>query len=453
MRRFLLIFVIAAALALLLSACAQREAAGLRFYYRDAPDRDGHLPFGTADGAIGYERRDYHPATYGELFSLYFAAPLSPTLASPFPKGLSCRSVTLRERVLTVSLSEEFDELDGVDRTIAEACLVKTLTQFESVDGVQIETEQTEGAPLLQDGSFVLEDLGAVNNEITVRLYFSDSNGRYLVGEERKHCFADESQIPAYILSQLAAGPEEAGLLSVIPEGASLRSVTVDSDGLCTVDFSTEFLLNKPTTDLSERMTILSIVDSLTELPQIERVRFRVEGEPVGVYYHMDLSRNYERDESAIDAVRPGLNETDATLYVRCWELSRLVPVPVSIRESSQETLPEQLLRQLIEFQPINDLSSPLPDKTAVQALTVKDGVCRVDFSRALLACAGDEDAERLAVESIVRTLTGLDGIESVRLSIDGAAGGFRSVPLDCAYPLDDGAQPQETAAERRRFT
>lgn len=450
MRRFCLL---AAALALLLSACARREARGLRFYYRDAPDRAGYLPCGTADGAIGYERRDLHPATYGELFSLYFAAPLDPALVSPFPKELQCRSVSLRERVLTVSLSGEFDELDGVDRTIAEACLVKTLTQFEGVDGVLIETERTETPSVLYDSDFVLEDIGAVNNETTVRLYFSDSNGRYLVGEERKHCFADESQIPAYILAQLAAGPDEAGLLAVIPEGASLRSVTVDSNGLCTVDFSSEFLLNKPATDLSERMTVLSIVDSLTELPQIKRVRFRVEGEPLGVYYHMDLSLSYERDESAIDAVHPGLNETDATLYVRCWEPSRLVPVPVSVRESSQETLPELLLRQLIAFEPVNDLASPLPAETAVQALTVEDGVCRVDFSRALLACAGDEEAERLAVESVVRTLTGLDEIESVRLSVDGASGGFQYVPLDCEYPLDDGAQPQETAAERKRFT
>jgi len=448
MKRFLLI---AAALALLLTACARREASGLCFYYRDAPDRAGHLPFGTVDGAIGYERRDLHPATYGDLFSLYFAAPLDPALVSPFPKGLQCRSVSLRERMLTVSLSEEFDGLDGVDRTIAEACLVKTLTQFEGVDGVRIETERTEEAPVLHDGDFLLEDMGAVNNETTVRLYFSDSNGRYLVSEERKHCFADESQIPAYILSQLAAGPEEAGRLAVIPEGASLRSVTVDGNGLCTVDFSSEFLLNKPTTDLSERMTVLSIVDSLTELPQIEQVRFRVEGEPVGVYYHMDLSRSYERDESAIDALYPG--ETDATLYVRCWEPSRPVPVPAGVRESSRETLPELLLRKLIEFQPVNDLSSPLPENTAVQALTVKDGVCRVDFSSALLDCAGDEDAERLAVESVVRTLTGLDGIESVRLSVDGSSDGFQYVPLNREYPLDDGAQPQETAAERKRFT
>ena len=79
------------AVVLLLTACSggTREE-GLRFYYRDAPGRDGHIPFGTADGAIGFERRDVTPSTYSELFDLYFAAPLDPALESPFPKGLSC---------------------------------------------------------------------------------------------------------------------------------------------------------------------------------------------------------------------------------------------------------------------------------------------------------------------------------------------------------------------------
>ncbi len=289
-----------AALLLLLTACSGTRE-GLRFYYRDAPDGDGHLPFGTSDGAIGFELRDYHPRTFGALFSLYFAPPVDSSLESPFPKGLTCRSVTVAERVLTVTLSPEFDELSVVERNIAEACLVRTLTQFEGVDGVRILTAEGQDAPVLCERDFVLEDLGAVNIETAVRLYFSDSSGRCLVPTERKQYFAGEEQIPAFVVSQLIDGPDRQDQLAVIPEGAALRSVTVDG-GLCTVDFSSEFLLNKPASDLAERLTIFAIVDSLTELPQIERVRFLVEGEAVGIYRRMDLSEPLSRDESVFDA-------------------------------------------------------------------------------------------------------------------------------------------------------
>ncbi len=295
MKRSMLFF---AALLLLLTACSgTRDRNGLRFYYRDAPASDGHLPFGTEDGAIGFERRDCHPETFQALFGLYFAPPLDSSLESPFPNGLTCPSTALEDGILTVTLSQELDELSGVERSIAAACLVRTLTQFDGVDGVRILTAKDQDAPILSEQDFVLEDLGAVNIETAVRLYFSDSSGRCLVPAERKQYFASEDQMPAYVVSQLIDGPDEQDQLAVIPEGTALRAVTVE-EGLCTVDFSSEFLLNKPATGLAERLTIFAIVDSLTELPQIERVRFLVEGETVGIYLHMDLSKPIARDES-----------------------------------------------------------------------------------------------------------------------------------------------------------
>lgn len=424
---------------LLLTACAGGSGdGGLRFYYRDAPGKDGHIPFGTDNGAIGFERRAIHPDTYSDLFALYFAAPLDPDLESPFPKGLSCLSTSVRDRVLTVSLSREFNGLNGIDRSIATACLVYTLTQFDEVDGVCLKMEGGEEARVLYPKDFVLEDLGAVNTETAVRLYFSDSNGRYLAPAERKQYFSDESQIPAYIVSQLIEGPTEQGQLAILPEGTALRGVSVDGDGLCTVDFSSEFLLNKPDTDLSERMTVLGVVNSLTELAQITRVRFLAEGEPVGVYYHMDLNRIYERDESAIGKVRADLNETDATLYVRCWDESSLAPVPVSIRENSQASLPERLLQRLSAFKPVNDLSTPLPEHVAVQSLTLADRVCKVDFSREFLSAAGDKTAEWRAVRSVVRTLTSLDEVETVFITVNGGSEGFLYCPLDRGYTAED---------------
>lgn len=424
---------------LLLTACAggSREE-GLRFYYRDAPGKDGHIPFGTENGAIGFECRDISPATYSNLFDLYFDAPLDPNLESPFPRGLSCLSTSLRDRILTVSLSREFDSLNGIDRSVATACLVCTLTQFDEVDGVRLRTEGGEEDPVLYARDFVLEDLGAVNTETAVRLYFSDSNGRYLVAAERKQYFSDEGQIPAYIVSQLIEGPAEQGQLAVLPEGTALRGVSVDGDGLCTVDFSSEFLLNRPDTDLSERMTVLAVVNSLTELTQINRVRFLVEGEAVGVYCHMNLNRSYERDETAISKVRTDLNETDATLYVRCWDGSRLAPVPVIIRENSQTSLPERLLQRLCAFRPVNDLSPPLPENVAVQSVTLTEGVCRVDFSEEFLSAAGDAAAERRAVRSVAWTLASLDEVETVFITVNGSSEGFPNCPLDRGYTAED---------------
>lgn len=432
---------LAAVLLLTLSACAGGNGkGGLCFYYRDAPGKDGHIPFGTENGAIGFEYRDINPETYSKLFEYYFAAPLDPDLESPFPKGLSCLSTSMHERILTVCLSREFNSLKGIDRSAAEACLVYTLTQFEGVDGVCLQIEGGDASDVLYARDFVLKDLGAVNTETAVRIYFSDSNGRYLAAAERRQYFSDGDQIPAYIVSQLIDGPAETeqGQLAVLPEGTALRGVNVDDNGLCTVNFSSEFLLNKPDTDLSERMTVLAVVNSLTELPQVSRVRFLVEGEPVGVYYHMDLDRSYERDESAVGKVRTDLNETDATLYVRCWDEDRLAPVPVNVRENLQSPLPERLLQCLIDFKPVNDLSPPLPEKVTVRSVVLSEGVCRVDFSAELLSVAGDAAAEQRVIRSVVWTLTSLDEVETVFITINGSSNGFSYCPLDHGFTAEE---------------
>lgn len=82
-------------------------------------------------------------------------------------------------------------------------------------------------------------------------------------------------------LEELIKGPRQPGLISVIPSETEVRSVRIE-DGLTTVDFNREVLEANVGAE-GEELGIAQIVNTLTEFPSINRVRFLVEGRDRGL--------------------------------------------------------------------------------------------------------------------------------------------------------------------------
>ncbi|MGO5023930.1 GerMN domain-containing protein [Lawsonibacter sp. LCP25S3_G6] len=75
------------------------------------------------------------------LLDALLAGPTLEELASPFPKGVTLRKCVWDEErpgVLVVSLSEQYGALTDVSLTLADYCIVLTLSQLEDVEGVEI---------------------------------------------------------------------------------------------------------------------------------------------------------------------------------------------------------------------------------------------------------------------------------------------------------------------------
>lgn len=134
---------------------------------------------------------------------------------------------------------------------------------------------------------------------VKVTLYFPDSNAEYVVPEYRTLRIKDHENIEEVVFRYLMEGPKEPGKESVIPEGTKLLSAEV-RDGICYLNLSKEFVENNPGGSAYEIVLINSIVNSLTELPYIEKVQFLIEGEKRDVYNHLVFSEPFERNESII---------------------------------------------------------------------------------------------------------------------------------------------------------
>jgi germination protein M len=116
-----------------------------------------------------------------------------------------------------------------------------------------------------------------------VRLYFANADNTKLKLEIRyidlKDGKKNASSLASAIINELIKGPSnETTHKRTIPAEAKLRSPVGINGKVATVDMSKEFKTKHPGGKDAEKMTIYSIVNSLTELEEIEKVKFTIEG-------------------------------------------------------------------------------------------------------------------------------------------------------------------------------
>lgn len=128
---------------------------------------------------------------------------------------------------------------------------------------------------------------------ISLTLYFSDQDATELRAERRNVPHTNDPARTA--MEELLAGARTPGLVSLIPAGTKLKSFSVQQ-GIAYVDLSGDILNTPNRGSTSENLIIASIVNTLTEFPNIEKVQLLIEGkEQETLYGHMDLSQPFTR--------------------------------------------------------------------------------------------------------------------------------------------------------------
>ena len=129
--------------------------------------------------------------------------------------------------------------------------------------------------------------------EHTVTVYFPNNNGTRLVAEKRKVAAKKDKYMAA--MEELMKGTKDKDKTVIIPKNAKMKSVKV-LNGIAKVDFSKEFQTEFAGGSTGEEMLIGSIVDTLTEFDDVQKVRFLIEGKEIdSLCGHMDLSEPIAR--------------------------------------------------------------------------------------------------------------------------------------------------------------
>ena len=273
MRRWTLLL----AALLFLSACSGQKGEHCLIYYRTAGDN-------TAAGALSGEAYEMSrdPEAIPTALELLLSAPDNVTLRSPFPTGTKLNGWVLEKGRLTVDFSEQYGKLYGIDLTLADYCVALTLTQLEGIEEVVI-TVAGEEVPGRNQQVFRADDVVLEGDEaqllvLDVQLCFPLADGSGL-GTEYREIRVGEGESPAgAVIQALRDGPTSQTMVGFLPaEPGEVRASI--ADGVCTLELDESQTLPQDRERLG--LVVYALVNSLTELSNVDQVLILSDGAPV----------------------------------------------------------------------------------------------------------------------------------------------------------------------------
>jgi len=207
-------------------------------------------------------------------------------LKTVLPEGVGMELDIRPDKVARIDLGDAAASLpDAQSESVMVNAIVQTLTQFDTVDAVEI-TVNGQKLEKLPNGTPIAGQLarGSLNLESTsldaaqassVTLYFPSEDGTLLVPVTR--LVAGNDDIDTAVL-ELAKGPRASGQLEdALPSGTGLISVQVE-DGVAKVNFTREFIHIVEETD-GGRLALKALMLTCSRFDGVRGVQIYVEGE------------------------------------------------------------------------------------------------------------------------------------------------------------------------------
>ena len=258
-------------------AAAGAPSNAIRLYYL-SNDLSSVLP-------VDYVPKASEPQQLCEEVSQQLAAvPESVEGVAPI-SGFTVSEITMENGVVTLDVSKEYEMIDSTTEILARAAIVNSLCQLENVTGVQF---LVEGEPLLDSAG---EEVGEMNSDmyifntgreirtyqmVRLHLYFADETGTQLVNTYRRVVYNSNLSMERLVTEQVIMGTSsDFAYPTLNPETRVLSVTTVD--GICYVSLNAAFLTEPY--NVSPRVAIWSLVNSLCTLPDIDGVQISIDGD------------------------------------------------------------------------------------------------------------------------------------------------------------------------------
>lgn len=235
----------------------------------------------------------------------------------PIPNEVEITSFSLDEGVLSLYFNQEYSKMDTVEEVLCRAAIVRTLMQVPTVECLNFYVgdaplTDAEGTlvGVMTDESFI-ENPGEQINSIqtaNITLYFANKKGDGLVREVHEVHYSSNISMEKLVIEHLIEGPESDQSQNAIPPETKIVSVSV-LDGVCYLSLDEGFLSQNY--EIKEPIVIYSIVNSLSEISNINKVQISVNGDTSGVYrdsYRLDTM--YERNLDYITEHVVNIEET-----------------------------------------------------------------------------------------------------------------------------------------------
>lgn len=206
---------------------------------------------------------------------------------APLSMGFAVLDVNLKDGKVTLNVDSAYEQLSVTTEVLIRAALTRTLTQLDGINYVGITVEGGQlydslGNPVgwMNAEQFIDNDGSEINTYelVRIKLYFASEDGTKLISAYRQKRYASSTPMERFVVEELIAGPsgKVAGLYPSINPATKIVNV-MTKDGICYVNLDESFLtvFNNVSTEIS----VYSIVNTLAELNNINKVQILINGE------------------------------------------------------------------------------------------------------------------------------------------------------------------------------
>ncbi len=237
-----------------------------------------------------------------ELLICLSTSPVKLEYKAPLAMGFQVRDITLEDKRLSMDVDAAYKSMSATTEVLVRAAIVRTLTQLENISYVQI---TVEGEPLFDNAGEMVGWMNAdqfINNDgneintyepARIKLYFAIEDGTKLVGAFREKHYSTNTPLERFVVEELIAGPsgQVQGLYPTINPETKILSI-MTKDGVCYVNLDSSFLT--VVNNVSTEVAVYSIVNSLVELSNINKVQILVNGEVPASFITSTFERNLD---------------------------------------------------------------------------------------------------------------------------------------------------------------
>ena len=243
-----------------------------------------------------------------ELLHVMAQAPSQAENKAAISSAITILDAVMEEEQLVLTVDESYRNLAPTTEVLTRAALVRTLTQLKGVDYVSMKVREEpltdlSGNPIgIMEAAMFIDNAGDEINayeKVRLTLYYTEESGTKLAETTKSIVYNTNISLEKLVMEQLIAGPGSSEFYPTVNPETRINNVTV-KDGICYVNLNESFLTQM--TNVTSEVTIYSIVNSLVELPNVNKVQISINGNTEGTYREsIPFSTIFERNLELIE--------------------------------------------------------------------------------------------------------------------------------------------------------
>lgn len=257
---------------------------------------------------------------------------------------------------------------------------------------------------------------GNAEMEKDIYIYFPSKDGMSLEMEPAAEYAADGEDEIGWLISELEKTPEDINLKRVLGDDVSLLKYEL-REGQLLLYFDEAYELMPKTDEVLFRS---SVVKTLSQAKGVEGISFFVQDNPIKTL-DGELVGVMNAD-TFVDSSKDSMGNyyrADVNLYFAAADGKSLVVEKRAVVYPTNVALEKMIVEQLIAGPKDSSHLPTLSSDRKINSVTVKEGICYVDLTDPIIDVT-QFVAENISVYSIVDSLTELDYINKVQISVDG---------------------------------